>query len=118
MNSLHVLLAEDNAGDVFLIREALRAHRLDYELCILTDGTEAARYLDKIGTSPGVPCPKYSWLTSIFPAATGTIFLRCSAIIPSARSFRWSWSHLPMRPATACAHRNWERTRISANLQT
>jgi CheY-like chemotaxis protein len=71
MNSLHVLLAEDNAGDVFLIREALRAHCLDYELCILKDGTEAARYLDKIGTSPGVPCPDVFLVDLNLPSGDG-----------------------------------------------
>jgi CheY-like chemotaxis protein len=71
MNSLQVLLAEDNAGDVFLIREALRAQRLDYELRILKDGTEAARYLKTIGTSPGVPCPDVFLVDLNLPSGDG-----------------------------------------------
>jgi CheY-like chemotaxis protein len=71
MNRLQILLAEDNAGDVFLIREALRAQRLDYELWILKDGTEALLYLDKIGTSPGVPCPDVFLVDLNLPSGDG-----------------------------------------------
>jgi len=31
---LVILLAEDNPGDVFLVREALREHRLEFELFV------------------------------------------------------------------------------------
>jgi chemotaxis family two-component system response regulator Rcp1 len=71
MNRLQVLLAEDNAGDVFLIREALRAQSLDYDLHVLKDGTEAARYLDKIGSSPGVPCPDVFLVDLNLPSGDG-----------------------------------------------
>ena len=38
---LKILLAEDNPGDVFLVRRALDYHRIDYELSLATDGEEA-----------------------------------------------------------------------------
>jgi CheY-like chemotaxis protein len=38
---LRIFLAEDNPGDVFLVRRALDFHRIDYELCLARDGEEA-----------------------------------------------------------------------------
>jgi CheY-like chemotaxis protein len=40
---LTFVLAEDNAGDVFLIRRALDAQGLSYEMVVATDGEEAIR---------------------------------------------------------------------------
>jgi DNA-binding response OmpR family regulator len=36
-----IFLAEDNPGDVFLVRRALDYHRIDYELCLARNGEEA-----------------------------------------------------------------------------
>ena len=41
----HVLVAEDNAADVYLIREAFREHGLDCEMQIARDGGEALEIL-------------------------------------------------------------------------
>jgi len=40
-----VLLAEDNAADVYLIREALREHRVDCDLRVAPDGQELLEVL-------------------------------------------------------------------------
>jgi hypothetical protein len=40
---LSIFLAEDNPGDVELVREALHAHQIQYQLCVAKDGTEAKR---------------------------------------------------------------------------
>jgi CheY-like chemotaxis protein len=40
-----VLLAEDNAADVYLIREALREHSVDCELQVAPDGQEVMQVL-------------------------------------------------------------------------
>ena len=39
--ALRILLAEDNAGDVFLVREALNRHCADFELTVANDGKRA-----------------------------------------------------------------------------
>jgi CheY-like chemotaxis protein len=39
------VLAEDNPGDVFLIRRALDEQRLYYQLAVVTDGEEAIRFV-------------------------------------------------------------------------
>lgn len=38
---LKIFLAEDNPGDVFLVRRALDHHRIDYDLSLAKDGEEA-----------------------------------------------------------------------------
>jgi CheY-like chemotaxis protein len=42
---LTLVLAEDNPGDVFLVRRALDAEPISYELLIAKDGEEAIRYV-------------------------------------------------------------------------
>jgi DNA-binding response OmpR family regulator len=44
---LRILLAEDNPGDVFLVRRALDFHRIDYELSLATNGEEAISLVNK-----------------------------------------------------------------------
>ena len=40
-----ILIAEDNAADVYLIREALREHGVDCELLIASDGAAVLRFI-------------------------------------------------------------------------
>ena len=40
-NKLNFVLAEDNPGDVFLVRRALDAQLLSYDLVVVNDGEEA-----------------------------------------------------------------------------
>ena len=42
---LNLVLAEDNPGDVFLIRRALDSQRLSYDLLVAKDGEEAMNYV-------------------------------------------------------------------------
>jgi CheY-like chemotaxis protein len=42
-----ILLAEDNAGDVFLVRRALAQYDVLHELLLAKDGEEALRLLDE-----------------------------------------------------------------------
>jgi CheY-like chemotaxis protein len=41
----HIMLVEDNPGDVFLTRRALDAEDLEYDILLARDGVEAIRYL-------------------------------------------------------------------------
>ena len=54
---LHILLAEDNRGDVLLIREALREHHVEHDLYVLNDGLQAARYIEHLGEASDTPWP-------------------------------------------------------------
>jgi two-component system, chemotaxis family, response regulator Rcp1 len=43
---MRVLLAEDNPGDVVLVREALRQQSLNFELVVVDDGDKIRKFLD------------------------------------------------------------------------
>ena len=71
MAILRILLAEDNRGDVLLIREALKEHRIEYELVVISDGAEAIQYIDGIGNGQGTACPDVLLLDLNLPKADG-----------------------------------------------
>ncbi len=54
---LHIFLAEDNPGDVELVREALREHNISHQLFVACDGREARRFFDSMGKAPDAPFP-------------------------------------------------------------
>ncbi len=43
--NFNIVLAEDNPGDVFLVRRALDAQHLSYDLVVAKDGEEALKYV-------------------------------------------------------------------------
>jgi len=45
---IRILLAEDNDGDVFLVRRALEKKGLAYELIVARNGEEALKLLDEV----------------------------------------------------------------------
>jgi CheY-like chemotaxis protein len=59
INSIHILLVEDNEGDILLTREALSEGNILSTLSVVKDGWEAMQYLEKKGKyinelSPGL----------------------------------------------------------------
>jgi two-component system, chemotaxis family, response regulator Rcp1 len=44
---LRILLAEDNPADVYLIREALKEHGVDYPICVASDGRRVLELIAK-----------------------------------------------------------------------
>ena len=48
MNSIHILLVEDNEGDILLTKEALSQVLLPTTISVAKDGKEAICYLEKI----------------------------------------------------------------------
>jgi CheY-like chemotaxis protein len=82
-----ILLAEDNPGDVFLVRRALEKHGLSVELVIVEDGQAALRYVERVDTDDSVFSPDLALLDLNLPRATGNRILkrirqsqRCSGI--------------------------------------
>lgn len=47
MNKIHILLVEDNDGDILLITEAFEESNFDLKLTILKDGQESIDFLNK-----------------------------------------------------------------------
>jgi CheY-like chemotaxis protein len=89
MNSpITILLAEDNPGDVFLVRRALEKHGLRHvELVVVEDGQAAIRYMDRIDGDQSVCSVDLALLDLNLPRATGSRVLtrirqsrRCSGI--------------------------------------
>ena len=68
---LSIFLAEDNPGDVELVREALHAHEIQYQLCVAKNGTEARRFIERMGKEPDAPCPDVILLDLNLPRASG-----------------------------------------------
>src|ERR1700680_2624718 len=51
-NVLHILLVEDNAADVMLVREALRSCWITADVFIAYDGEQALKFLDELELKP------------------------------------------------------------------
>jgi len=69
---IHVLLAEDNPGDVLLVEQALDEHHLEYKLLVAKDGAEALGLVARMGAPGDVPCPDIILLDLNLPKASGT----------------------------------------------
>ena len=66
-----ILLAEDNAGDVFLVREALRAHDVAVNLHVVRDGESAIQFIEAAERDAGSPCPQLALLDLNLPRKSG-----------------------------------------------
>lgn len=80
-----LFLAEDNPGDVFLIREALREHAVDCELDIASDGAAAREYFTKIERE-GALVPDLVLLDLNLPKISGLELLRRIKNIPRCQA--------------------------------
>jgi CheY-like chemotaxis protein len=69
---LHILLAEDNPGDVLLVQEALAEHRVAHELHIVRDGGEALAFVAQMGQPGGTPCPDLLLMDLNLPKVDGS----------------------------------------------
>lgn len=71
----NILLAEDNIGDVMLVREALAAHNVENTLHVVTDGQEALEFIAAMGETQSTPCPDLMLLDMNLPKADGVCIL-------------------------------------------
>ena len=72
---LRVLLAEDNPGDMILIREAMAAHHIENNLQVVADGGEALQLISKIGKADDYPCRDVLLLDINLPRVSGFTIL-------------------------------------------
>ena len=49
MSLLHILLAEDNRGDILLVSKALACHHIEHTLHVVRDGAEAIKFVWRMG---------------------------------------------------------------------
>jgi CheY-like chemotaxis protein len=71
MNLLHILLAEDNRGDVLLVRHALQEHNIEHELFVVQDGAQAIDFIRRMGKPGEATCPDLMLLDLNLPKADG-----------------------------------------------
>ena len=73
----HILLAEDNAADEVLVREALREHNVACNLHVVKDGAQAISFiLDLDRNGEAEPCLDLLLLDMHLPRHDGTDILR------------------------------------------
>lgn len=76
MPPLNILLAEDNRGDVFLVREALKEHQIEHALIVVPDGARALQYIEHLGDEENAPCPDLFLLDLNLPKVDGQQVLK------------------------------------------
>jgi CheY-like chemotaxis protein len=79
---LVIFLAEDNPADVGLVEEALREHKISYELRLAQDGMEAKHFIDRMGSAPDCPCPDLILLDLNLPKVGGFELLASLRVHP------------------------------------
>jgi CheY-like chemotaxis protein len=70
--TIHILLAEDNDGDVFLVRRALEKQGLQHQLTVAKNGEEALQLLNRAGNDPDFETPDLIVLDLNLPKVDGT----------------------------------------------
>jgi CheY-like chemotaxis protein len=72
---VHILLVEDNPGDVRLTREAFKDARIPLELNVVSDGVEALDFLRRRGAYSQSPRPDLILLDLNLPRMDGRVVL-------------------------------------------
>jgi CheY-like chemotaxis protein len=75
MSGFNILLAEDNMGDILLVKEALATHQIPHQLHVVRDGGEALTFVSRIGEPGGTACPDIVLLDLNLPKVDGSVVL-------------------------------------------
>lgn len=83
-----ILLAEDNPGDVYLVRLALQQSGLNFSLVEVSDGAQAMQYLNALGDDDTAPAPSFVLLDLNLPRVNGKTVLERLKSIPKCLGTR------------------------------
>lgn len=83
-----ILLAEDNPGDVYLVRLALKQSGLNLNLVEVSDGEQAMQYLNALGSDEASPAPAFVLLDLNLPRVDGKSVLERLKRIPKCLGTR------------------------------
>lgn len=73
--TFHILLVEDNAADIYLLRQALKGTGLNFELTVIEDGAEALAFVRRQGNYGALPIPNLAVLDLNLPKNGGAAVL-------------------------------------------
>jgi chemotaxis family two-component system response regulator Rcp1 len=73
--AIQIFLAEDNPGDVRLIREALKLHEVSFDLHVFDDGDKALGFIGRLA-DPEEVCPDVILLDLNLPRTDGRDILK------------------------------------------
>lgn len=76
MKTVHLLLVEDNEGDIYLTREAFSELDVPIELIVVQNGEQAILYLDSIGNDLKVEAPVLILMDINLPKISGIEVLK------------------------------------------
>ena len=71
MNEVHILLVEDNEGDIILTTEAFKDMKLDNKISVVNDGESALRFLKKQGEYADSSTPQLILMDINLPGMDG-----------------------------------------------
>lgn len=71
MNEVHILLVEDNEGDIILTTEAFKEMELENQISVVRDGEEALRFLKKQGEHANALTPQLVLMDINLPGIGG-----------------------------------------------
>jgi chemotaxis family two-component system response regulator Rcp1 len=69
---VRILLAEDNDGDIFLVRRALEKRGVSHQLTVARNGEEALELLERAESGPGSEAPRLILLDLNLPKIDGS----------------------------------------------
>jgi len=77
MQTVHILLVEDNEGDILLTKEALEDAKIHIRLSVVKDGKAALDFMNKLGKYADAELPDLLLLDVNLPKRNGHEVLAC-----------------------------------------